>query len=368
MNVLHVRERLERGGIEILIYNLFKNINETQNEFHLVTFADGTMDAEFSKAGVHIISLKRRMKIDLKLVRDLRNLIIEKKINVIHSHQAVEGFHSYLASRGLGIKNVISHHGSVYPFKDKLVMKFLIPKIDANIVVSNSYLKRLKEVEGFNITDNFHVIYNGIDPEYLKGSESTLREELSISKTSMLLGMIGNFYNSGRDQYTICKVLPMLFDKFKDLHFVFVGGWSLEQPNFYNRCYNFCEKENLLDRTHFIGARSDIGNILRSMDIFVYSSNHDTFGIAVVEAMLSGLPVVANDIPAMMEITDNGKYARIFETKNSKSLFDEISFLINNNEARNAQAILGQKWASERYTITKHISNLTNLYEKIIHN
>ncbi|MCB0749191.1 MAG: glycosyltransferase family 4 protein, partial [Ignavibacteriae bacterium] len=357
---------LVRGGIEILLFNLFRNVTYSQDNFSLVVFSDGEMDDEFKNAKINVLKLYRKSRIDFQLIKDLRKIIIEKKIDIIHSHQAMEAFYSYLATRGLNVKNVISHHGSIYPFKDKIVMKFLISKMDAHISVSNSYLNRLSVLEGFNTSQNFHVIYNGIDESKLDVTPSCVKKDLKIAESTFVLGMVGNFYNSGRDQYTICQSLPKLYEKFDNIEFIFVGGGSEQNSIYYKKCFDFCKNENLLSRTHFLGVRKDIENILKSLDIFVYSSNHDTFGIAVVEAMLSGLPVVINDIPPMLEISDNGKYAKIYKTKNSESLFTAISELIENKQQRLQLAQKGKKWAMENFTISKHISAIHKLYFQLL--
>ena len=66
----------------------------------------------------------------------------------------------------------------------------------------------------------------------------------------------------------------------------------------------YCEDNNL-DNVYFLGGRGDVPALLKVMDGFVYSSVHDTFGIAVVEAMAAGLPVVVNDYEVMKEVCGN---------------------------------------------------------------
>lgn len=367
MNILHIREKLSRGGIEILLFDLCKNARAHGLEIRLATFCNGEFDNEFEQNNVSLIKLNRKYPIDISLIKSLRKVITENKIVIVHSHQAIEGLHAYLATRGSKVKNIISHHGSTYPMKDKLAMKFLIPRVEANIVVSNSYLKRLYEEEGFNTKDNFYRLYNGIDESKLMVNSSRIgvHIELGIPKSVLLLGMVGNF-NSGRDQLTICKALPQLYEWNKNIHFIFVGGGDSENSKTYNECYQFCKNKKILKRTHFLGSRSDIGNILTSLDVFIYSSNHDTFGIAVIEAMIAGKPVIVNDIPPMLEITGNGKYAEVFQTKNYNSLAKSIQKLVKDKLYRNYLGEEGKNWALKNFSITKHIQQLSILYKSLL--
>ena len=177
--------------------------------------------------------------------------------------------------------------------------------------------------------------------------------------------MIGNFYNNGRDQLTICKALPDIFKKYPNIHFAFIGGHSDKEPYFFNECFNLCKSNNILDRTHFVGLRSDVNDILNSLDIFVFSSNHDTFGIAVVEAMLSNLPVIVNDIAPLIEVTGNGKYAKVFRSKNIEDLKIKIIEIIENPTYRTKLSEKGKIWARNKFSIENYISDLKNLYSNI---
>lgn len=362
MNIIQLRDTLFRGGIEVLLLDVCKNGKTKGLNFFVVTFNEGDLVNDFIENGIEVIKIKRNKPIDLKVIKELRKIIIEKNINVIHSHQALEGLYAYLATRGLNVKNIISHHGSVYPIKDKLVMKFLIKNVFANIAVSNSYLKRLKEEESFNTKNNFHVIYNGIDGSKLEKADGNLKNELILPKNSLLLGMIGNFNNSGRDQFTICKVLPKIYEKYNNVNFVFVGGWNNGPASSYKKCYEFCKEKGILDKTFFLGKRSDIGNILKSLDIFVYSSNHDTFGIAVVEAMFCGIPAVINDIPPMLEISKNGEFAKIFKSKDEDDLYNNLSKILDSEELRQNLSFNSKKWAKSNFSIDLHINNLAKIY------
>ena len=209
------------------------------------------------------------------------------------------------------------------------------------------------------------IVYNGIDESKFDIDFTNIREELEIPSSAFLLGMVGNFYGSGRDQFTICKALPKLFSKYTDVHFIFVGGWSNGNSSNYQKCYDYCQKENLLKRTHFVGARSDIGNILNALDIFVYSSNHDTFGISVVEAMLNGKPVVVNDIKPMLEISNYGEFAEIFKSKEPDSLYMTMQKIMDDHNYRKSLGEKSKYWARENFTIAKHVSQLKKIYESL---
>ena len=72
---------------------------------------------------------------------------------------------------------------------------------------------------------------------------------------------------------------------------------------------------------NFMGARRDIPKILSELDIFVFSAKEDEgFGIALAEAMVAGIPILASNVGACLEILDNGKYGKIFKKGDHKDL------------------------------------------------
>lgn len=365
MNVLHLIDSPHGGGAEILALDIFRNSKKHNLNISLVTTRKGELDLEFRTSGVNYYLIERRMPIDLKLVFRLKKIIEENGIKIIHVHQAVDGLHAYLTKLLTNVKTVMSFHGHALSKKNDIVLKFLIPRMDANIAVSYSFLKRLEEEIKFNTSKNFHVIYNGIDTKKFYKTDKDFRRELHLSDSDILMGMVGNFNNDGRDHMTVCRALPYIFKKYSNLHFAFVGRRAKESPQYYDECIAFCSESKILNKTHFVGSRSDINDILNSLDIFVYSSNHDSFGIAVIEALMAGLPVIINDLSTLLEITDNGKYAKVFKSKCSEDLENKIIELIESKGKRDQLADEGKEWALSQFSIEKHISNLKNLYNSL---
>ena len=209
------------------------------------------------------------------------------------------------------------------------------------------------------------ILYNGISPEKFTHSVHSVRKELNLSADRFLMGFVGNF-NTVRDQLTVCKALKRLKEQGMDFTFLFVGTAHIQE--LYDACYSYCEEHDLLENVKFPGSRSDVPEILAALDLFVYSSNHDTFGIAVVEAMMSGTPVVVNDLDVFKEITDEGRYASLYKTKDEASLAQNIHHLIQNTEERNELGLRGKQWAEKNYSIEAHIHQLNKLYSELLAN
>ena len=121
----------------------------------------------------------------------------------------------------------------------------------------------------------------------------------------------------------------------------------------------------MLEYVHFMGGRGDVPAILQYVDAFVYSTNHDTFGIAVVEALASGLPVVVNDWKVMKEIICDKEWATFFRSQDEVDCCEKMKELINNIASRKIMAQRNKSEIRKTYSIENHIYNLTKVYEQV---
>jgi glycosyltransferase involved in cell wall biosynthesis len=330
-----------------------------------VATGGGGLEDELRNSGVEFIRLQRRLPIDPRVALQLRRIIKERQIQVVHGHQAVEGVHLYLATLGLkNVRRVLSFHGFVTDAKNRRSLQFLIPRMSANVVVSRGLQKYLAEMDKLDTSRNFHVVYNGVDEKRLRSTQKVLREELKLGEETLIFGMIANFYRDPRkDQVTVCRALPAFFEKFPAARFVFVGG--KEEYSTLDECIRICRETGIEDRVHFLGMRSDIADILHSLDVFVLSSIHEGLGIVVIEAMLAGVPCIVSDIAPLLEVSDNGKFAEIFPVQNIGALTEKFLMLARNADLRRLLAARARTYAQENFSIDAHLSNLMRLYQSL---
>jgi glycosyltransferase involved in cell wall biosynthesis len=120
-----------------------------------------------------------------------------------------------------------------------------------------------------------------------------------------------------------------------------------------------------LERSHFLGVRSDVPDILDALDIFVLSTLHEGLPISVLEAMLAGVPCVLSDISPNLEVSNNGEFAEIFPTQNADVLSEKLLQLTKNTELRENLSKKTLDFANQNYSIKAHLEKLKMLYNSI---
>lgn len=370
MRVLYLLDSVGRGGAEMQALDVCRNASGAGMEMTLAAAGGGALEEDFRNSGVEYIRLQRKLPLDLYAVSQLRKIIRERRIQIVHGYQAVDGMHIYLAARGhKSVKKVLSFHGFIADNKNRLASKFLIPRMDANVVVSRGLQKWLAEKDGLNTTDNFTVIHTGADPKRLEPTGASLRKELRITKNSPLIGMIGNFYRDPRkDQFTVCKALPEVFAVFPEAHCIFAGRVEDGAEKKMSDCIDFCTANNISGNVHFLGLRKDVPDILAALDIFVFSSLQEGLPVAVSEAMLARVPMIVSDIEPLMEATGNGEFAEVFPVKNAQILSEKILKLLNDADLRSDLADKAQHFAYQNFSIEAHLRELKQLYNQLLKN
>ena len=346
--------------------DLCRNARANGLDLTFVASGGGDLEDDFRNSGVEFLRLNRSLPVDLSLASQLRQIISEREIEVVHSHQPVEALHLYLATRGSQVKRVMTLHGVYAGTKNGLALRFVLPRLHARVLLGTDLAAWLAKEQGIDIGADFVVINNGVDPGRLLVTGRKLRTELGLADDAILCGMVANFYADRRkDQFTVCRALPQLFERNPKAQFVFVGG-SGNAPDLLDECITFCKRQNISSRVHFLGQRSDIPQVLNSLDLFVLSSRWEGSPISAIEAMMLSVPTVLSDIAPLKEVSGNGEFAVLFRTGDTDDLASKLIQLAGDGDCRARLALLAQPWAIGQYSIETHIANLLKLYASLL--
>lgn len=369
MKVAFLLGSLNRGGLETLVLDVFRKASCADFDFIGIYRKTGSYLPDFEATGVPFFQCSPSKGRYISYLFRLRKLLKNEKIQIVHAQQTIDFLFAKIACLGTDIEVVETFHG--YDFEGSRVLKCMnklsIRLADAVCFVSEAQCKYY--IKAYRLSKKMqgkcHVVYNGVNfskldqkydiPDFLKKIDS-------VQPRKIKLAMVGNFV-SGRSQSVVCKALAVLSKRgLGDFDFYFIGKRNDKEPWRYDDCVSFVEGNGLSECVHFMGGRGDVPAILQNIDGFVYSTDHDTFGIAVVEAMAAGLPVVVNDWDVMGEITQNGKWATLYRSNDAEDCAEKITNLIENISSYKEKAYLDSQKVRNTFSIEKHIAQLKNIY------
>lgn len=366
MKVAYLLGSLNRGGTETLLLDVFKNASKAPFEIIGIHRKGGAYEGDFYATEPKMIQCSPKPFSIIRYLWHLRKLLLQEKVTIVHAQQSLDCLYASFATIGTGIRVVETFHG--YDFAatrlNKVIHSLSIRWANAVCFVSKAQEDYYVEKYRIKPKEKLHVVYNGIDfdkldvsypiPDFLVGKRRKLR-----------LAMVGNFVHV-RSQNLIVESIALLFKQgVKNFDFFFVGRRHEKESWRYDDCVARCKECGLTEFVHFVGGRGDVPAILQNIDGFVYSTAHDTFGIAVVEAMASGLPVLVNDWDVMREITHNGEWGTLYRTADIKDCADAIMSLLKNIDNAKKKAKETIQIVRKAYSIGAHINRLYEVYRGV---
>lgn len=361
---------LNRGGLETLILDVFRKHTLVPYNVVCIYRHDGNITKEFENSGVRLIHVPKN-KGKLKQCFRLRRIIRDERISLVHSQSAASTFLLSLATIGMDVKIITSFHGHLFADAPWWQRKWVYA-VSKKIICVSEYQKRYYE-EKWNLpkTNKLHVVYNGIDFGKIDSAkpieQSIVDSRETIDTSRIRLAMVGSFIK-GRSQMIVVEAIERLVKMRRDVptfDFYFIGRRDDAEPERYDLCVQYCN-EHGLKNVSFLGNRNDVPAILKSIDGFVYSTEHDTFGIAVIEAIAAGLPVVVNDWPVMTEVCgEENAGIRYFRTDDVDDAADKIAALVLDLEESKKVAKENAKIVHEKYSIEQHINHMNRIYQSL---
>lgn len=366
MKILHIINRLGPGGAEKLLEDLLLLMNNADGvkvDLLLLTDKNNVFDKKPSKSGIQIEIIPTNKIYSFLNIHYIRKYIKKGRYDVVHVHLFPSLYWASLVSK-LIFKNkpkfVFTEHSTHNQRREKgylrIIDKLVYSSYDKIISISQqTQINLIKWLKAKN-NGRFVVIENGIDLKKFKEAKPYLKHEINakFSEDTQLICMVGRF-SEAKDQVTLIKAMKHIPSK---VHLLLIGEGPLKEKN-----EELVNQINLEDRVHFLGFRDDVPRILKTVDIVVLSSKWEGFGLAAVEGMAAGKPVVASDVPGLSEIVTG--FGLIFEVGNSEELANKINQLINDPLKYNEVAGKCQLRANS-YSIEKMVNEYIEQYKILL--
>ena len=367
MKIAYFIGSLNRGGLETLIWDICRKRGETPYDFVCVYRHEGNMSEDFKASGAPMIQVRKPKGI-LRYLWSLRKTFLYEKVDIVHSQTPSNTLLLSIALFGTGIKIITTFHGHLFAEASWWKRRLVYQASEKILCVSNYQKQYYEQKWGLPKENKLKVVYNGL--EFSKIDNAKPRVD-GREGNRMRLAMVGNFIK-GRSQFVVIKAIHLLKEKgISSFVFYFIGRRVEQEAWRYDKCVQYC-KEHRLDNVYFLGSRGDVPELLKTMDGFVYSTEHDTFGIAVIEAVAARLPIVVNDWPVMTEVCnlglpENNSTIRFFKTDDVADCADKMTTLLSdletNREKLHADCQSAAASAKQKYSIEKHIADLYVVYQ-----
>lgn len=373
-SILFVIDGLEFGGGERTFLQLINGLPQNQYRIHVATSPGEIFFELLAKKDIKLIPLNLERRANPKTLFRLVKIIRENRIDIIHSQGARTDFYTRIAARILKPKvravNTIAmpvEGYDVHPLKKIIYTVFDRSSeryVDCFISISDSVKDAL--INKHKIPKHkIARVYNGIELNEYNSSDfektsMNIRKEYNLDKGEFLIGAIGRLVWQKGFEYLI-EAAPRILKQMPQARFLIVGDGPLKK--------SLTEKSRELgagDQVVFSGFRSDIKEILASVDILVMPSLLEGFPMVTLEGMAMAKPIIASDIDGIREQIDHNENGILVPPKEPDALAKAIIFLLKDRERARELGLSAQKKAEEKFSVEKMISETERVYKEIL--
>lgn len=322
MRILHIITTLNTGGAEKLISEITPMLRDKGHKVDLLTF-DGS-DTEFKKklinSGIKVFSFGKRCNV-YNPIHIFKLVKIMKGYDIVHTHNTAPQFFAAIANFFLNCKLVTTEHNTYNRRRDiigfKVLDKIMYKQYSSIICISNQTKENLNNYLPSTKNKSI-VINNGIDVATFVNAQQS-KEAMNLrTKGDVIITMVGAF-RAQKDQDTIIRSLKHLPINYK--------LWLIGDGIRHDSIELLIKSSNLQSRVKLWGIRNDIPEILKASDIVVMSSHWEGFGLAAVEGMAAGKPVIASNVDGLSQVIGNA--GLLFKVHDDKTLASIIIHLMN---------------------------------------
>jgi glycosyltransferase involved in cell wall biosynthesis len=354
MRVLQICSAREIGGGEVHLADLANGlIRRGHDVFAALSPASPLRAMLSSLPAENIIELPMRNSLNLATAMKLSRFVRAHNVEIVHAHVARDYPLAALATGRSNARLVLTRH-VLFPLNR--IHRLTLRRTARVIAVSRAVAESLYSQAIFD-AGKVVTIHNGIDLERFAvgGPRSTSPQTLRVGTAGHLAPIKG--------QEDLVRAAALVLQNHANVEFVIAGEDKSQSRQNRNAIERLIRELTLDDRVRLIGWVGDMPEFLATLDLFVSSARSEPFGLAIVEAMAAGVPVIATASEGAREIIDDGKSGRLVPVGDIALLAKAMDELIKNESERRRLGQNGRAAAREQFSLERMVETTAKVYE-----
>lgn len=324
-----------------LLYFADENKN-TDNEIVNVVYLPSSLEAQFKSSGSTLIVMQNKGL--LSLIFQFMKVVRRHKPDVIHTHFSKPLLVGAIVSSLTRVPFIHHEHSSAH-YRTGMARIFsrLALRLAKRVVCNSRYTAN-------TITQEFHVpekklrvVHNPVVARRRLKNTDDIAAELGFAGGEKIILHVGGMIPE-RDQSTLIKAFALLKKEDASLTMVLVGDGPVR-----SELEMLAIERGVESSIRFVGYRDDIGDLLAMTHVFVNPTLDEGFGIAVVEAMLGQVPVIASKAGAHPEIIEANTYGYLYQPNDAMDLVKTLKQVLSEYAYAKKKAEFAARHASEKF-------------------
>ena len=371
--IVHVIYHLAVGGLENGLVNLINRMPADRYRHVIISLIDYTdFRNRIKNPNVEVYALHKRPGKDLRLYAKLWRMFRVLKPDIVHTRNLAT-LEAQLPALMAGVPHRIhGEHGRDIADVDgtsrkyQLLRRLFQPIIHRYIALSFDLKRYLRERIGVP-EGKISNICNGVDTEKFTPAGIQTKYVLPggfSAADKVVIGTVGRM-EEVKDQITLVRAFVRLAEHHPQgrerLRLVMVGDGALREP-----AAAILEAAGLAEIAWLPGEREDVPGLLRAMDVFVLPSLAEGISNTILEAMASGLPVVATNVGGNHELIDPGNTGLLVPRADPAALANAIQVYVDDAGLRRQHGANARKRSQDKFSIDTMVRRYQDIYDDLL--
>lgn len=363
MRILHISSARSLGGGERHLSGLVNGLAARGHEVHVALVPQSPLINELTELPAQsILRISLRNALDLRGALELARAVRERDIEIVHAHMARDyPPAAFAARRSPSARLIITRH-VLFPLNR--LHALTLSHASRLIAVSQAVARHLA-AQKLVPARKLSVVPNGIDftrfdVATCAAHREEFRHRLNLAPDALLVGIVGDI-KPLKGQEEFLRAAAIIAEALPRAEFIVAGQDTSHHGEHLLALKNLVRQSNLGGRVHFTGWLEDVFPLLCALDLFVSASRTESFGLAIVEAMASGLGVVATATEGAREIVTEETGMLVPIGDEAAIALSAIS-LLEDPRRRKRLAARARESALERFSLEQMINATEQIY------
>jgi len=367
INVCYLINALHVGGAERVVARTVARLDKNKYEAIVCClWMRGAVADEIEKAGVRVINLDAKNKLDFRILFRLYRFLKEHKPDILHSFLFHANMVGRLMGRLAGVPIIISSERVMeIEGQHRLLLNKVTAQLAHKIVTVSDNVRKFAIHQIGIAPEKLVTIHNGVDlkeysvnPKQRWGEER--REQLGINPSHRVIGTVGHMEKEKGWDYLL-RAIPKVLAQHKEVTFLFVGEGSQKAE-----LKQLARDLGISSRVMFAGYRDDVPQLLPILDVFVLPSIYEGMPNAIIEAMAMERPVVATRVGAVPEVVIDGETGILVARRDADALAEAICLLLEDKQLAKRMGMAGRERVEGLFTVEAMMARTEALYQELI--
>lgn len=349
------------AGAEAVVYQLVTGLHLAAGiQVSAVYLNEGRLAELSREAGVSTHVVHERLHGFASLVRMCTRLAREIRPHVIHSHRYKENILAALVAPLAGMPRLVTTVHGMSEVQDSLkaralssVNRVLLGKVFSRVVAVSDDLRKLLAMQGGIPCERMTRIYNGMDTPVENGARRDRQGPYTVGSAGRLVPV--------KDFRLMVDVARAVCSGRDDVRFVLAG----DGPEL-GRIIEKVRACGLAERFELLGHVNDMAAFFSRLDLYMNTSLHEGIPMAVIEAMMRGLPVVAPDVGGLGEVIEHGRSGFLVPGRDVGRFAGAVNEVFGSDELRQRLGDQGRERAVKLFSAQSMVRAYQDLYREVL--